>query len=317
MKKRLKFLALLVLVVPAAILALGWWLPREPSYEGKRLSDWLQDLATLRDQRLQKSNTHANMEARATAAVRAIGTNAVPYLVRDFRYSPSGLELALFGAGDYVLHKKLWLIHHPINSPAYLRHRRALEGFEALGPTASNALPQLCEWLKDKEHLTGYEAALAIRCIGLSALPKLIDCLSNDPPIARYHALVALGSFHTNAGPAVPAVVNCLQDTNTTEGTSVRVMAICVLGKMHGAAADAVPRLLPLLADADHAVRTEAAKAIRDIRLPPGTGLSSREIDATDASPALNRLLADPDPDIRSAAARALRGMQLGPRPSQ
>src|SRR3954471_7105324 len=61
------------------VTAFAWWLlaPSEPDYEGKKLSTWLDEL-----QALTKAD-QANPRTPQVRAVRAIGTNAIPWLLKE------------------------------------------------------------------------------------------------------------------------------------------------------------------------------------------------------------------------------------------
>src|SRR5579862_6987208 len=82
MRNWLRILVVVVILAAAVgILWLGWRLPREPVYQGKRLSIWLQGYQTNRVQ--------------MTEAVRAIGTNSIPTLLRLLREDDSSLKSML------------------------------------------------------------------------------------------------------------------------------------------------------------------------------------------------------------------------------
>ena len=83
--KRGRAIALVVLLaVIATVVAFIALRPREPVYEGKRLSEWLRDL--------DDNTLAADSRNRAVDAVRQIGTNCVPTLVDMLQSSDSWLK---------------------------------------------------------------------------------------------------------------------------------------------------------------------------------------------------------------------------------
>src|SRR5262245_42519643 len=80
MRKRIIVALLAVFAVVIGLLVLPEVFSREPKYHGKRLSDWFK-------QYYRTGNRHSNRQSdegnrtRASRALKAIGTNAVPYLV--------------------------------------------------------------------------------------------------------------------------------------------------------------------------------------------------------------------------------------------
>ena len=235
-----------MLAVAVACLAL-WLSPApEPAYNGRLLSEWLNDLIAT------------NRQPDAVAAVRAIGTNAVPHLLRGFDYSYSPRRELLYRTSSRVFHDTLHLATQPIYDPAQLRYLGAVRGFEALGATASNAVPSLRRLLDTP---TGDGAAIALSYIGPAALPAFTETLGNGSATGRCHALVGVAHLGTNAGPALSAVLSCLNDTNL----NIRNYAIAALGQMRGEAASAVPALTRLLDDPDAGVRALTVQSLRYI----------------------------------------------------
>src|ERR1051325_7061051 len=111
-------LILAVLVAPAMTMPLARR-DREPSYNGHTLSEWLHAA------RPGYINPPAP-PADATAAVRQIGTNALPTLLKWASYDPTRLQSKLrniMSGSD-----------HPVD---------AEDGFRLLGPVAGPAIPGL------------------------------------------------------------------------------------------------------------------------------------------------------------------------------
>src|SRR5215510_10421337 len=78
MRRRIIIASLAVFAVLIGLLVLPEVFSREPRYHGKRLSDWFkQYYRSGHSNRQPDEGAHA----RAARALKAIGTNAVPYLV--------------------------------------------------------------------------------------------------------------------------------------------------------------------------------------------------------------------------------------------
>jgi len=91
MRKRRIYLALLILAVAgvAGLIVAGALREREPEYGGKRLSEWVRALP------LDSSRTGSS---EAEVAVRQIGTNAFPYLLKWVDYEPAAWKLKVYEA---------------------------------------------------------------------------------------------------------------------------------------------------------------------------------------------------------------------------
>src|SRR5438105_3314 len=74
-KRRSVIVALIGCVMAAIVMAIVWPRNREPEYGGKRLSEWL-------------GAYEASPSDEAQVAVRRIGTNALPWLLRWCGYEP-------------------------------------------------------------------------------------------------------------------------------------------------------------------------------------------------------------------------------------
>lgn len=119
----------------AFILALVLWpREREPEYNGATLSTWLLRCAL--------SGNQAE-SAPAVDAIRHMGTNALPFLVRWIQYEPGWRD---------SLGRKMWTwpvirsrhdIQRLIWNMTQYRANAAVYGFQVLGSTANPAVPEL------------------------------------------------------------------------------------------------------------------------------------------------------------------------------
>src|SRR5213593_2801126 len=132
---RRKWKIWLVLAVTAVALGAIWlWPSQEPAYEGKRLSQWLDEGMELAD---DPSSTNPSVR-RVVKAIQTIGTNAIPFLLRDMerKEPPYWLIMAKWRAAY-----KLKLIEK--NHLWTWRLNRSVWGFRALGTNGAPALVRL------------------------------------------------------------------------------------------------------------------------------------------------------------------------------
>jgi len=253
-KKRFILLLLLVLISGIAVY---WFTPtNQPAFQGKPLEAWLNDLVATND------------DPRAVMAIQSIGTNAVPCLLEALSspYGPTSDQF--YDKCNLWLHHKLHVVKRPIFYPAQVRYLGAILGFKKLGPIASNAVPQLGVLLTNPDR--GFGAAVSLASIGPVALPALVGALTNGSPVARYHALIGLNHLGVDAAPALPVVMNYIEDTNQYQGAHVSHQAIFAVGSMGERASMAVPRLSALLTNADSEVRIFATQSLHRIQAKPG-----------------------------------------------
>jgi hypothetical protein len=255
----------------------------EPSFEGRRLSEWLEDLGFDSD------------STNALAAVHAMGTNAVPYLIRHLSWKPNRSRYFLFYGANKV-RATLHLRKKPFNDPRELRYSGAYRAFKGLGPTASNSVPALAAMLD--QPYRGRGAAFALMNIGSPAIPVLAQALTNDSPRVRLYALEAVCFLDTNAPWALPGVWRCLGDTNVVEGRSVGYPALGMFCCLCRDATLLVPALTKLLNDPDGNVRSMSL-----------INLGELGAQSSAAVPAITGLLTDPDPVVRLRATNALRAI--------
>jgi hypothetical protein len=161
----------------------------EPAYAGKRLSVWLDELAALNYfKRVDPSTPQVR-------AVRAIGTNAIPWLLSELRAKedPWGWRLNMLLAKQRVTKYRFPDINKRLS--------RATVGFEALGELAEPAIPSLLGLL---EELPGFIPG-ALAGIGPPALPALGQCLTNTRSYAT-----SIGQIVPIPGNTIGAIHNAI-----------------------------------------------------------------------------------------------------------
>jgi tetratricopeptide (TPR) repeat protein len=134
-KARATLLALCLCLIATIAGFLGLY-SREPSYQGKSLSYWLSRATKSGVMVYGQENPNA---AECRTAIRTIGTNAIPPLLRILRAKDSPIRRAAIG-----LMERQHYISLPIQSFEEQKDR-AQVGFYLLGDLATNAVPALIE----------------------------------------------------------------------------------------------------------------------------------------------------------------------------
>ena len=148
----------------------------EPEYGGKSLTDWLK--------LYQKADEGTSDERQATAAVRSIGTNALPQLVK-------------------------WVASDDLDEQF-----QAKNGFQILGAAAGSAAPSLGKMLTSTNEVISVMAGQCLGDIGAPALPELLAGLTNRHFRVATAAALAIVELGTNASPAVPIFLQHLKHPN-------------------------------------------------------------------------------------------------------
>ncbi len=202
-----------------------------PSYLGKPLSYWLSQY-TISHRNLTGAQQIVDANAPIDAAVRHMGTNATPTLLRMLRAKDSVLTIKLM-----ALVRKQKVVKFDY-FPASLQNSQAAWAFAALDGMDKTAVPKLVRIYE--EHISAASQSYAIRALGTFngqnelRVPIFIKALQNPDMGGRIYALTALAGIDAeDAKPAVPAIVGALQDTNG----AVRSAASAVLRQIDAAAA--------------------------------------------------------------------------------
>ena len=162
-------------VLAAVVGVIGWQVlrEREPVYEGKRLSVWLDQYGTNH----WTAGRGGELDRQAETVIRQIGTNAIPTYLKIITTRESRLKLKAL-----ALVPRRWLARFHVQSANDIRHLGAY-GLIALGAEAKPAIPTLISLVNEKDPEVRYTAAFALRSLGpvaRDALPALIACLQ-DP----------------------------------------------------------------------------------------------------------------------------------------
>lgn len=279
MNRRLRITIIGVLV--AALGLAAWFLFRsnEPVYQGRKISTWLWELEVSPD-------TVSPSWKESVQAVRALGTNALPWLLARLPARDSRLKVETVSWVQDTLGLDLE------DSLATVQRRRALVAFQILGRVAEPAIPQLTALVSAADVETASSALTALASIGgPRTLEPLLAALTNVSPGVSIPAAATLGSLRSRARLAVPALVTALANKDT----AMRATAARALGEINLGSERAVPALSHALSDTNSLVRFSAAVALGQF----GTQAES-------ALPALRTLPPEREEFTRRAVARAM-----------
>jgi HEAT repeat protein len=206
MGKRSRTILAAVFLIAVAVLVGKVWPSGEPAYQGRPLSSWLdQDQAYLV---ARGDSERASKRNQARAAIREIGTNALPALLVMVGKTDSPLKTRLL-----TLVGKQSFIEFRLRNDDYYRARSS-HGFSTLGSIAKPAVPALIKLLRDKNPRVRACAAHSLGLIGPeaeSAIPALIPLLderNKGTPILA--SMGALGSIHKRPEIVLPALLEFL-----------------------------------------------------------------------------------------------------------
>jgi vesicle coat complex subunit len=274
--KRRRFILLGGLLLAGVLILLLWPRgPKEPVFEGKRLSQWL--AGTLPGQRAEEGNA-------AEKAVEAIGTNALPWLMTEFTQRDPKWRSAA----------RTWLAKWPWTSGRVRteedRILMAANGLYILGPRNAAMLPALTGYLGYEQR--GLLAAQAISAAGELALPYLLTALTSSNEYVAFAAVSCLGMTAEKTEAAILPLIQLLQHTNE----SMRSFATLWMSNARSRPDLAVPALSKASSDPYPMVRRNAASSLRVF----GTN-------AEPAVPDLLRLMEDTNSNVREMATNAIR----------
>ncbi len=277
MRRRRYVIATAVVVVfVTAVTAL--WPEREPQYEGKPLSFWIQ----------QPNNW---------PAIRGIGTNAIPFLLHWMRTPEPRYRRLLWPVASKLPRRIRPAWAYLAYTERDLLSARALTAFR---PEDYLILPELIKWAAETNSAQATEIALITFVgFGTNGVPPLLAVATNashpyrnfamqrlsqvndlgphakgvasalipalKDPVVNEAAALALGRATSQPSCVVPALVDCLKDTNSRP--HLRACAADALVWFRENAEQALPSLTNALVDPDPEVRSLAAHSIEQIRI--------------------------------------------------
>jgi HEAT repeat protein len=251
--------------------------PTEPLYQGKPLNAWLTNLYYW----------GGGTNNPAYAAVREMGTNAIPALLQIIQSGDPP-----FHALRSELNRIQSLVHLPVRDPRPER-RAASYALYAMGANAKPAFPVLTNLLFHTNSLhEGVVPAIALAGMGSEGLPPLLAALTNQNALLRELTASGLGWARSDMNIVVPALIGRLKD----QDPDVHNAAVVALGRLHAEPDLAVPALIKDFPANDPFLGGQILWA-----------LGRFETNASAAVPMLIEALSDNDWKVRHQAASALK----------
>lgn len=302
MRKRVWLLVGILGVAIAGGLAL-FVLRSEPSYQGRGLTSWLDDLylspvplfwsfgspwpGIVRTPGTSRfvsfTQAQATAHAKAQEAILHIGTNGLPNLVQLIRRDDSPLAKKMLA---FLMKQSL------IKLKVYSADERRAQAFQALLLLGPDAAPAWTEVLLD-EHLSSkirQTALVSIRYAGPEgAVLPLTACVSATNTVIRTNAAMLLSSFGYKAKAAIPALLNSID--KETDPVTRAVFA----DALRHCEPDTVVCLIRSLTYDSPTFRAGAATSLGLLKQRPEVSV-----------PALIVCLDDPDAHVRESAVSAL-----------
>jgi len=283
-------IGILLVAGTGAVIVKNTYFPSEPSYQGRKLSEWLVDVG----------NTHyynaPGKAVKAAEAIRKMGAKTLPFLLAD-------LDDARYKRYSRKQDKR---------TPDQ-RNSQATWAFDALGSVGKPAIPELTRILKQNP---GYVPG-ALAGIGRDALPELLNALTNEDFFVRDNTAAYLANAiysgkitPDEAKAALPIAINNLtyDNTNSLFRVNTRWRAAGLLDALKLEPDISVPALLNCVQESmDETNYTVAAEC--------ALALSSFGSDAQPAIPSMiksmEKLLNEPT-DMTHLACETQFAMALG-----
>jgi hypothetical protein len=284
--------------------------PREPTYDGKTVAQWFQELLKARPkyfkqpeifrptgQLISVLDSVALQQDPAANALRALGTNAAIYFAeamcgRDPVWAPAYRNLFFkFPPG-------LRKIAPSPPAIEYMRSSEAALGLSMLGHHAVAAAPILIRNLENCDQFRSVNIINALKPLPFKPtdFDAVLERMAQRGQITNVVRILTELSIHT------PTAVRILAKALSSGDSPTKQSAVTQLERFGSDAAPALPELKTALADANDEVRYKAACALANF--------------GTNAQPAfreLSRATNDTSTIVRGAANRALRGFSPTP----
>jgi HEAT repeat protein len=258
----------------------------------------------------------------AIAALRDLGSNAVPSLARLLDYQDPFFRVRAWALAP-ILPKQWARALTAKLKPLEASGVRVAAGksLALLGPQAAEAVPDLLRTLRDPEPFIAMQNAFALGRIGKPSVSGLSNALSDKKPAIRHAAAFGLGEAGSAAKPAVPQLIQSLEDRDAQVRSTSAYSLSLICGQV-------IVSLSNIIEHADSAQRQSAARELAQFcqTLRSMTPLASKMQHRDDedsrrvalgifgsirtcengAARTLGRALEEPDAGVRLAAVQGL-----------
>jgi hypothetical protein len=239
MRKRFRIRNMLIVLSVCALGAVGLdaFIYREPSFKGRRLSDWIWQMNG-------KGPGPEKEEARTV--VRQLASNSIPLLLRWLQQED---RPSLTGRFDTLRHGVyFWLV----------RHKVVKSGSIGSLPDFNPSHSAMATWALPELDPAGRKAVI----------PKLIEMLgdNNQPDVISEKA----GASYMVLSKMAPESIAPLTEALSSKDIFVKALAACALGEIGPSAKAAIPFLQKGLSDNNPDVRVSSAAMIGKIGGDPG-----------------------------------------------
>ncbi|MEY2410654.1 MAG: hypothetical protein QOF48_3324 [Verrucomicrobiota bacterium] len=309
-KRRRLLLLLVVLILGGIIFATRRSGPPEPEYQGRKLSAWIDGV---------RHSYYNGFDTNALLAVRAIGSNAVPWLLSELDARDGVLQSKF---NDFAARRGRAF---RLSTSADIRQRRAVDGLCYIGPRARGAIPELVQRIGREQNIrpSSVEVALArlahrgtfFREKGMlhSGIPAFLETdpaaaelpavrreiidrvrqVADESSLSRRLAAMRILFMIPETGESVPVFLHALKSTNEIE----RIYGANGVGSAAKEPVSVIPPLIAALDDPSHLVQEAAARALGNYYYYP---------QPRSAIPALRKLATNGEPLVQRAATDAL-----------
>jgi hypothetical protein len=246
-------------VLPAIGVVAFWPGEREPEYNGKKLSEW------LREYRQPVGAMAPTISQEAPDAVRHIGTNALPFLVkwiRDDRDMPRWRAKLFHIAYTWNLQSSARKKALEFIAQRQLLAYRATWAFQILGQSATPAIPELTRVARDGNESSAFQALTALASVAKQSFLPLLAFANDRNYKWRIQAISALGDTARTGADAHTVVVSLTEYLKDPDPTIVYATAN-VLGRLNLESEISVPALAELMQSTDAGARERGIANLR------------------------------------------------------
>jgi hypothetical protein len=249
---------------------IGWWMvPEEPSHANRSLTSWLDAMA--------ETSPETTERVAVEAAFRAMGSNAVPALLRHLQATEAPwktwVRVRFPGAGSG------WVAGSTV---LWRRSMAAAQALRLLGDTASQDVVDVTPLLQDPRR--GLQAVVVLAGMGAPGMTALAEHARSSNAWQRLHTALGLGRVRPAPSGAVDVLLGLAGDSDA----AVRGAALRGLGHLGAGSEQAVPRLLRVLEAGSSRDREAALLALQLYGSAASNALPALERVGNDSADALH-----------------------------